>query len=89
MGNVMTFIFYNIFCSFYGSMLEFINSLTLQEIWKAEVKKALVFEPQHIDRCIDVSYIPASNPFSWFFALPVKNILSTTTNCMTSIFWEL
>lgn len=36
------------------------------------MKKALVFEPQYTDRRIDVSDVPASNPFSWFF--PCKSI---------------
>lgn len=65
-------IFQNIFCSFCGPMLEFINSLTCVRFGKAEIKKALVYEPQYIDRCIDVSCVLASNPLSWFFAMPVK-----------------
>lgn len=43
-------------------------------MWDLEkqMKKALVFEPQYTDRRIDVSCVPASNPFSWFF--PCKSI---------------
>lgn len=54
MGNVMTYIFQNIFCSFYGPTLEFINSLTCVRFGKTEMKKALVFEPQYTDRRIGV-----------------------------------
>lgn len=72
--------------SLYSSIFKLTRSLTCMSL-AGKSKEGLNFWKHGTEINAQEFHIyPSSSPFSWFFALPVKNIISTTTNYLTSTF---